>query len=293
VEARPMPTRKAAERQARNGFRELPRPFLKWAGGKHQLEERLLSLAPADFRAYHETFLGGGAIFFALFRAGKLGGKKVYLSDINSELIATFTAVRDDVDSVIACLEKHKYDQKHYYSVRAQDPWKLESAELAARMIFLNRTGFNGLYRVNSRGEFNVPFGRYKNPLICDRDNLEAVSKALQEVELRCESFEQVLGRARNGDFVYFDPPYVPLSKTANFVGYVQDGFDLDAQERLAEVFEQLSRRGVFVMLSNSDTPWVSKRYRAFRLLRVFANRQVNSRSDQRGPISELVVLSW
>jgi len=271
----------------------MPRPFLKWAGGKSQLVERLLELCPQNFRNYHEPFLGGGALFFALKRAGRLEGKRVFLSDINGELIATWRAIQNNVQAVISHLQKHRYQHDYYYAVRALDPQTLPPDELAARMIFLNRTGFNGLYRVNSRGQFNVPFGRYKNPLICDRENLEAVFGALQGVEISQESFEKVLERTAEGDLVYFDPPYVPLSKTANFVGYCSDGFDLAAQERLAEVFEELSRRLVYVMLSNSDTEWVRKRYRTFRLITVPASRSVNSRPDRRGPVNELVVLSY
>lgn len=283
----------AAGKQGRRSIRALPRPFLKWAGGKGQLVERLLDLAPAYFRAYHEPFLGGGAVFFALHRAGRLAGGKVYLADVNPELVATFRAVRDDVNSVMARLREHKYDSDHYYSVRAQNPARMKPAALAARMIFLNRTGFNGLYRVNRRGEFNVPFGRYKNPRICDAENLTAASAALREMEIRAEPFETVLDRTRKGDFVYCDPPYVPLGETASFVDYSRHGFSLDDQERLAQVFEQLARRGVYVMLSNSDTPWVRKRYRDFRRVKLLANRPVNSRADRRGPVGELVVLSY
>jgi len=273
--------------------REAPRPFLKWAGGKGQLVEELLALAPERFKAYHEPFMGGGALFFALQRATQLDGKEVNLSDINGELVATYGAIMEDVQSVIRHLGKHQYDSDHYYKVRTWDPRKLKPAKLAARMIFLNKTGFNGLYRVNSKGQFNVPFGRYKNPLICDKDNLKAVSNALRQVELHQEPFEKVLDRAKRGDLVYFDPPYVPLSETANFVGYAQNGFGVSDQERLAEVFALLAHRGVKVMLSNSDTPWVQEHYKAFRQVKVMAKRLVNTRADRRGPISELVVLSY
>jgi DNA adenine methylase len=164
--------------------------------------------------------------------------------------------------------------------------------EVDARMIFLNKSGFNGLFRVNSKGQFNVPFGRYKNPLICDNDNLKAAAQALRQVELHQESFEKVLDRAKRGDFVYFDPPYVPLSETANFVGYAQNGFGVSDQERLAEVFACLAHRGVKVMLSNSDTTWVQEHYEGFRQVKVMARRLVNTRGDRRGPISELIVIS-
>jgi DNA adenine methylase len=266
---------------------------LKWAGGKGQLVDELLELAPKRFKNYHEPFVGGGALFFSLHRAGRLEAKEVHLSDINGELVMTYLAIQKDVLSVVRHLGKHQYDKDHFYTVRTWDPLKLKPAKLAARLIFLNKAGFNGLYRVNSKGQFNVPFGRYKNPMICDKDNLNEVSKALRQVELHQESFEKVLDRAKRGDFVYFDPPYVPLSETANFVGYAQNGFGVSDQERLAEVFASLARRGVKAMLSNSDTPWVRKHYKGFRRVKVMAKRCVNTRADRRGPISELVVLSY
>ncbi|RME23458.1 MAG: DNA adenine methylase [Deltaproteobacteria bacterium] len=284
---------KATSTRKRGPSAVVPRPFLKWAGGKGQIVGVLERLAPKEFGAYHEPFVGGGALFFALARAGRLSGKKVHLSDINAELVATWKAVRDDVSEVIGQLQKHRYEREYYYRVRDQDPEKLPPADLAARMIFLNRCGFNGLYRVNSKGKFNVPFGRYKNPLICDRENLEAVSKVLDGVNIECEPFERVLTRARRGDFVYFDPPYVPLSKTSSFVSYAKDGFGLEDQERLAEVFGKLARRGVRVMLSNSDTPFVRDLYRDYLLVPVKAKRPINSRGNRRGPIGELVVLSY
>ena len=268
---------------------EVPRPFLKWAGGKGQLVPTLLELVPPKFKVYHEPFVGGGALFFALERQCHL--KRARLSDINPELIDTSCALRDQVEEVIACLELHPYDQDYYYAIRSLRPGDLPLAERAARMIYLNRSGFNGLYRVNTRGGFNVPFGRHKNPRLCDHKNLRAASAALQGVEIRAEPFEAAR-RAGLGDLVYFDPPYVPVSDTAKFVGYAQDGFSLADQERLAEVFVALADRGVHVLLSNSDTPAVRRLYRGFRAVELQARRSVNSRSDRRGPVAELVVCS-
>jgi DNA adenine methylase len=285
-------TRRPPLRAREEGHRESPRPFVKWVGGKTQLLSDLIALAPRQFHAYHEPFTGGGALFFALVRLGRIEKKQARLTDINRELIATYLALRDEVEAVIEELSRHEHDRDHYYRVRAQDPWRLSSAERAARLIFLNRTGFNGLYRVNRRGEFNVPFGRYENPRICDEDNLRAVSAALSRAEIEHRPFEGVLEQARAGDLVYFDPPYVPLSATASFVSYAQNGFDLAAQERLADVFEQLADRGVFVMLSNSDTDWVRERYARFDQVRVSARRNVNSKASSRGPIGELIVVS-
>jgi len=290
----PMTRQKQAARTSRKTNAEsLPKPFIKWAGGKGQLVSELLDRTPADFDSYHEPFMGGAALFFALYRQGKLNGKKIFLSDINQELVDTYASIRDRVETVIRHLRKHKYEKDYYYEVRAWKPEKLTEAKRAARMIFLNRTGFNGLYRVNSKGKFNVPFGRYVNPTICDAKNLRAVSCALQGVKLKHESFEKVLKRAKKNDLIYFDPPYVPVSKTAKFVSYASQGFDLEDQSRLADVFSKLARRGTLAILSNSETPWVKKHFEPFKQDRVLARRSVNSRKDRRGPVGELVVISY
>jgi DNA adenine methylase len=240
--------------------------------------------------------VGGGALFFALYREGLLDDRKVVLSDVNKELVDTYKAIRNKVSKVIELLREHKelHCKEHYYSVRSQQPAEMGQQEArAARMIYLNKTGFNGLYRVNRKGEFNVPLGRYVNPTICDEENLRAASRALKLATIERSPFDEVLKRARRGDFVYFDPPYVPVSSTANFVGYAKDGFGQADQERLAELFGNLKRRGVHVMLSNSDTPEVERLYRDHHLLKVMARRQVNSRKDRRGPVGELVVLGY
>jgi DNA adenine methylase len=270
----------------------LPKPFVKWVGGKGQLLSELLGYIPKSFKNYHEPFVGGGAVFFALHRAGRLNGKKVFLSDINQELITTYKAIRDDVEGVIKCLSKHKYERDYYYEIRALDIKSLSNIEMAARMIFLNKAGFNGLYRLNSKGIFNVPFGRYKNPTICDRDNLRAVSKALQGVELLNQSYDQTLKLAKSKDVVYFDPPYVPLSDTANFTSYTSKGFDLGDQENLSSVFKALGEKKVHAILSNSDTPWVRKQYKGHKKVSVQVSRSVNSKADKRGPVGELIVLA-
>lgn len=272
---------------------QLPAPFLKWAGGKGQILTALLARLPKRFNDYHEPFLGGGALFFGLVRAGLLDGHRAILSDTNPELIATYRAIQHDVESVIAALQRHRHDRAEFCRVREQDWRALSPPEAAARMIYLNRTGFNGLYRVNRQGRFNVPFGRYQNPRLCDPDNLRAVSQALRGTRLAVGPFEDVLDRARRGDLVYFDPPYVPLSPTASFVSYAKDGFSLADQERLAETFEKLSRRGVRVMLSNSSAAWVRQRYREHRICEVLARRNVNSKAERRGPIKELIVISF
>ena len=269
-----------------------PRPFLKWVGGKGQLLQRLLPNIPEGFGNYHEPFVGGGALFFALTRERKLVRKQANLSDVNEELIDTYRALRDSVDDVIEALAQHRYESEYYYEVRAVDPWGLTRAERAARMIFLNRCGFNGLYRVNKSGQFNVPFGRYTNPKICDDENLRAVSKGLRGVSIEHRPFMSVGQRAEAGDVVYFDPPYVPVSPTANFTSYAQNGFSETDQESLARLVERLCDRGVHVMLSNSDTPWVRERYAQFDVHRVPARRNINSNAHRRGPVGEVVVLA-
>jgi DNA adenine methylase len=280
---RPMPSNASVRS---SGLSE-PRPFLKWAGGKAQLLEQFERLLPKFRGQYHEPFLGGGAMFFAL------RPKKAHLTDVNQELISCYQAVRDRVDEVMLALESHRYDREYFYSVREIDPASLSPAERAARTIFLNKTAFNGLYRVNNRGRFNVPFGRHKNPLICDRENLLACSAALRGASIETSHFSGVLERARRGDFVYFDPPYVPLSDTAYFTAYAPGGFGWEQQQRLAAVFRELGQRGVKAMLSNSDVPQLRELYAAFRIEKVLATRRINSNVDGRGKLAEIVVLNY
>jgi len=271
----------------------LPRPFLKWAGGKAQLLPELLSRVPSDFNAYHEPFVGGGALFFALWREGLLTDKKVFLSDSNPELVNAYEVVRNELDDLLGLLERYQglNSRKDYYHIRAEKP--RSRVKRAARLIYLNRTCYNGLYRVNRKGEFNVPFGRYRNPKIYDPENLRAASEALQGVRILCEDFGNVLGRAKPGDLVYFDPPYYPLSATANFSDYTSGGFDEEDHIRLAGVFAELAKAGVLVMESNSDTGFVREAYRAWRLHRVQARRPINSRPGGRGAISELIITNY
>jgi DNA adenine methylase len=271
-----------------------PRPFLKWVGGKRQLLPELLrAVASAGrFRRYHEPFVGGGALFFALAGRGLLPAR-CYLADANPNLIDTYRAVRDEVDAVIAILHRHRrrHSEAYFYRVRAERPSSL--AERAARIIYLNRTCYNGLYRENRRGQFNAPFGRYQNPTICDEENLRAASATLAHAELAVQDFAAVLRQARRGDLVYFDPPYHPLSTTARFTAYSRGGFGVDAQQRLAEVFAQLVRRGVKVILSNSMTDFTRGLYAGYPTREVLAARMVNSRADRRGKVSEALITSF
>lgn len=269
-----------------------PRPFLKWVGGKSQLLEQMEPLLPRTFRRYFEPFVGGAALFFDL-RSKQRIDAGAYLSDVNAELVNCYVAIRDQVDDVIGALREHKYESGHYYEVRAQRPADLPPPKRAARTIFLNKTGYNGLYRVNKSGQFNVPFGRFTKPLFCDVENLRACSRALRGVSIEVADFASVLKQARKGDFVYFDPPYVPVSPTSDFTAYIPGGFGAAEQKKLAKVFAQLAKRGVHVMLSNSDTPFVRQLYADFRIDVVYAARSVNSNASRRGKLPEVVVRSY
>ncbi|HVJ88603.1 MAG TPA: DNA adenine methylase [Labilithrix sp.] len=281
----------AASSLARGGVEPAPRPILKWVGGKTQLLEQMTPLMPKTYRRYFEPFVGGAAVFFDL--RARHPEVPAFLSDVNAELVNCYVSVRDSVEAVIAALGTHVYDREHYYAVRAWNPDELEPAERAARTIFLNKTGYNGLYRVNRSGRFNVPFGRFTRPMFCDADNLRACSRALAGVSIKHGDFSTVLRSAKEGDFVYFDPPYVPVSPTSDFTAYVPGGFGADEQRKLAKVFTKLADRGVSVMLSNSDTAFVRELYAGFDIQVVYATRSVNSNASRRGKLAEVVVRSY
>lgn len=265
------------------------RPVLKWAGGKTQLLGEILRRLPETIDTYFEPFVGGGAVFFALAAEGRF--RHAVLSDLNRDLSDLYIALRDDVDGVVSELRllEGKTREEDYYGIRKLTRPK-KRAQVAARIIYLNKTGYNGLYRVNRSGQFNVPFGRYKKPKICDEPNLRAASRALKGVSIECEDFEEVCRRARSKDAVYFDPPYLPLSPTANFTDYHHQPFLHEEHRRLAEVVRLLRRRSVFALLSNSDTEETRRLYDGLIVERVVANRMINSKADQRGPVGELLV---
>lgn len=269
------------------------KPVLKWAGGKRQLLEPILAFVdrafPEQIETYYEPFAGGAAVFFALAARGKF--KRARLSDKNEDLIRVYKALRDEPKRVIHELEKlcqEKATEEVYYKIRASRPTK--ASERAARMLYLNRTGYNGLYRVNRSGEFNVPYGRYKKPNILDPERLLATAGALQDVDLEVEDFEQSCKTAKRGDFVYFDPPYVPVSKTSSFAAYHSVAFTLSEHERLAKTFAKLTKKGVAALLSNSDTPETRQLYAAFDTHTVHAKRAINSNGARRGTVTELLV---
>jgi DNA adenine methylase len=264
-----------------------PRPFLKWAGGKGKLIQQYIPYLPKKFKTYYEPFLGGAAVFFYL------NPPSAALTDINPELVNAYRCVRDNVEELILNLEVHqlRHCRDYYYEVR-QCPG-VTNIEKAARLIYLNKTCFNGLYRENSKGAFNVPIGKYKNPKICNPALLRSVSAALQNAQIKVRPFEEILEHASScDDFVYFDPPYHPLSPTSNFTAYSRYSFIQDDQIRLKYVFAELAERGVNVMLSNSDCQFIRELYRDFNINSIIAPRLINSDARKRGNITELLITS-
>lgn len=267
-------------------------PFLKWVGGKGRLCPALSRLLPGDVerRRHVEPFLGGGALFFAR------SPQRARLSDINKDLIATYCAVRDDVDGVLVALRElaRTHSPEAYYARRDLfNRTDGSAASRAALFVYLNRTCFNGLYRVNRLGRFNVPMGRYAAPSICDEARLRDASAALQGVELQPVDFREALASVSFGDFVYLDPPYVPTSRTANFAAYSREGFTQTDQLQLRDVFGELDRRGARLMLSNSDAPFVRALYAGFPQQHIYARRSINSDVRARGPVRELVITNY
>jgi len=273
------------------------KPFLKWPGGKRQLVPALARYIPARFGRYHEPFVGGGALFFYLWNQGLVRHGAI-LSDLNAELIDCYLAVRDNVEELIDLLHRlqpYVTDRDFFYDIRRWDRQPdfahRSRVERAARTIFLNRTCYNGLYRLNKKGQFNAPFGDYKNPQIVDRNTLRAASRALRDVELRVADFAAVLDEAHAGDVVYFDPPYVPVSKTASFTNYTNDGFDACDHRRLSMVVQHLMARQCFVLLSNASTPLTHQLYAdTCRIDVVQARRAINCHGSRRGPVAELII---
>ncbi|MDD2516236.1 MAG: DNA adenine methylase [Candidatus Gracilibacteria bacterium] len=269
-------------------------PFVKWVGGKRQLIKQLEELFPKKFNNYFEPFVGGGAVFFNLQK------RKSFLSDINEELINTYQIVKDHPEELITFLEKCKYNKTFYEKIRALDrkkDWqkKYSKVERAARFIYLNRTCFNGLHRVNSKGQFNVPMGKYKNPDFIQQENIINTSKLLNktEAEIKLQSFEKVLENTESGDFVYFDPPYDTLTETANFTSYNESSFGRDMQIKLRDVFVELDKKGCKVMLSNHNTKFIREIYKGFKFEVVKAKRNINSKGSGRGEVEEIVVMNY
>ncbi|NSW84268.1 MAG: DNA adenine methylase [Syntrophothermus sp.] len=266
----------------------LPRPPVKWAGGKSQLLEQFELLFPrTEYSLYLEPFVGGGAVFF------HLQPEKAVLIDSSEELINFYLTVRNHLEELLIDLRKHENKAEYYYRIRALNPEELSPVGRASRFLYLNKTGYNGLWRVNRQGKHNVPFGRYKNPKIVDEPNLRLVSEALKRAEIICGDFSLALDHAKAGAIVYLDPPYHPVSATASFTSYTAENFGEEEQKRLAEVFRELDRKGCLVMLSNSDTEFVRGLYSGYNITTVHAKRAINCRADRRGPVKELVIRNY
>lgn len=272
---------------------EEARPIVKWAGGKTKLLTELLPRVPAEIRTYAEPFAGGAALFFALASDSGRTFKRAVLCDQNEELVALYRAVKSDAHAVIDALADYKYDEDMFYRVRDESTEDMSDTERAARFIFLNKTCFNGLWRVNSKGKFNVPFGRYDNPRIIDEDGLVAASKALASCAIHLGDFSVATKDLGAGDFVYFDPPYDPASETSDFTAYARGGFSQIDQERLADEMRRLRAAGAMVMLSNADTKKMRELYYDFTVHSVKAPRSINSVAEKRGMARELLVTSW
>ena len=259
--------------------------ILKWAGGKRSLVQEILSTFPLDYecRAYHEPFLGGGSVFFTI------RPKRGTVNDVNTRLANFYRVVRDSPYALIAEASRHAYDKETYYTLRDRfNKGGLDPIEDAALLLYLNKTGYNGLYRVNSKGLFNVPFGTYRNPKIVPAEDIIIASEALRRVEVRSEDYSYLLDAANEGDIVYLDPPYEPLSKTSNFNTYSATGFPWSEQVRLSEMIREIDARGVLFTLSNSEP--VKKLYKGFRIKIVQANRSINTKTTGRGSVREILV---
>jgi len=276
----------------------IPKPFVKWAGGKRQLVPVLNENLPQIFGTYYEPFLGGGALLFHMLT--EHDRQKCSISDLNSDLVLSYTTIRDRVDDLIISLRNHeknyqKDSKSYYYSIRESNP--RSEIEKTSRLIFLNRTCFNGLYRVNRKGKFNVPLGKYSNPNIVNENNLYAVSNILQSsrISIQCRDFEAVLRDVKKDDLVYFDPPYQPVSDTANFTSYTNKDFTYDDLSRLADLCMKLDSKGCKVMLSNSNSKEVADMFsvKPWTMTKIRANRSINSNSKKRTGHFELLIKNY
>lgn len=270
-------------------------PFTKWTGGKRQLLPTIKKLMPESYNHYYEPFIGGGALFF------DLAPKKAVINDYNAELINCYQQIKENPNELIELLKVHKENnsKEYYLELRSVDRDdrinKMSDVQRAARVLYMLRVDFNGLYRVNSKNQFNVPYGKYKSPKIVDEELISAISTYLRsnQIEIRAGDFEDALLDVQKGDFIYFDPPYIPLSETSAFTSYTHEGFSYDDQVRLRDVFKRLSEKGAYVMLSNSSSPLVEELYQDFNIHYVDATRTNGAKSSSRGKISEIIVTNY
>ncbi len=267
------------------------KPVLKWVGGKRQLISDIQKNLPSNYNSYFEPFIGGGALFFHLKKTG------CHINDFNEDLVNVYEVVKKQPHKLIASLKEHKNTEEHYYETRALDRnsefSKMSAVEKASRFIFLNRTGFNGLYRVNRSGQNNVPFGKYENPQIVNADNILACSKLLKETIITNGDFENIKGSIKKGDLVYFDPPYIPISKTSSFTSYTSEGFSTNEQQRLRIFCDYIDSIGAYFLLSNSSAEEVKVLYDGYRIQKVTANRAINCKSNGRGKVGELLIMNY
>ncbi|NVM53049.1 MAG: DNA adenine methylase [Candidatus Helarchaeota archaeon] len=275
----------------KKGIVDIPHPFVKWAGGKRQLLNQIDLFLPKSFKTYIEPFVGGGALFFYILP------KKAILIDNNPVLINAFNVVKNNVEELIQDLKKHKNNSKYFYQIRNKDrtdefkEWS--PIKKASRFIYLNKCCYNGLYRVNSKGYFNVPFGKYKNPKFCDERNLNAVHSALQNIEIIMGSFDLCLTYAKKDDFIYLDPPYYPVSKTSSFTSYTKENFNEEDQIYLKNVVDELNHRGCKILLSNSYCEFITDLYGDYKIEVVTAKRAINCNGAKRGDIKEVLVMNY
>jgi DNA adenine methylase len=286
LRVRPVVTARVVRHRARP---DIAAPIVKWAGGKSRLLDEITARRPLSFRRYFEPFLGGGALFF------RMAPQHAVVSDCNPDLINMYRCVAWHVEGVIRRLRTHRdnHSEQHFYATRSR--WnerkgRQSDVDRAAMFVYLNKTCYNGLWRVNKKGLFNVPMGRYTDPPICDAASLRAASKVLQRAELKQSGYEYVADRAGAHDFVYFDPPYQPVSETASFTSYTAGDFGEDDQRELARVARNQARAGCAVMVSNSDTPFIRELYQGFDVATVECNRQINSRASARGAVREVII---
>lgn len=272
----------------------LAAPILKWVGGKRQLMDEIRQLVPKSYTTYYEPFIGGGAVLF------ELQPNKAVINDVNGELINLYNTIKDDVELLIEDLKKHENTSEYFYKIRELDRNReaydiLTNVEKASRIVYLNKTCFNGLFRVNKAGEFNSPFGKYKNPNIVDEVTLRAVSKYFNRANIKImnNDFEECLKGIRKGSFVYLDPPYDPVSSSANFTGYDKGGFNREEQIRLKKMCDKLDKRGVKFLLSNSSTEFIKDLYKEYDIKIVKAKRAINSNGNSRGEVDEVLVRNY
>lgn len=273
---------------------KLVAPVVKWVGGKRQLLEEITPLLPKRITSYCEPFFGGGAVLFSI------QPRNAIINDLNQDLITVYEIIRDDVESLVESLKKHQNTSEYFYTIRDKDRDKelykgMSKVEKASRLLYLNKTCFNGLFRVNSSGEFNSPFGHYKNPNIVNEPVLRAVSTYFNESNIKfySEDFAETLKRVRRGGFVYLDPPYDPVSDTASFTGYNKGGFDRNEQIRLKQCCDELTQRGIKFMLSNSATEFIKELYGEYEITIVKAKRAINSDASKRGAIEEVLIRNY